>query len=268
MAASMSTQRKRPPGSGRGSNAGLASVTALPGTRGQGKRLVAERIAAARAALGMTPAEFAEYVAPLLSGKPAPDMIERWEQTGNAPAEVYAVLDGMPGAGTPLLESVPASFPAAALAGLWVTAYQFMHGGKPHYHADVAHVTAGGDRLVRAVNHPPDPRTQGRASPFRNEAEGCLFGRHLIGTWRNTSDTRYYGAFELAVLPGETVMDGFYTGVASDIAVSAERWRWVRLEDADPAGLILGHAPALHELVMSRTQDDPPLTVDDIREDA
>ena len=30
------------------------------------------------------------------------------------------------------------------------------------------------------VNHPPEPRTQGRANPFRNQIEAELAGRHLI----------------------------------------------------------------------------------------
>ena len=168
----------------------------------------------------------------------------------------------------PLLDSVPQGFPASAIAGPWVTAYQFTHGGVPHYHADIAHVAAGSDRQVRAVNHPPEPRTQGRSSPFRNEIEGQLFGRHLIGTWRNTSDTRYYGSLHLAVLPGEAVMEGHYTGLASDIQVSADPWKWVRIAPGDLAGVTLREPAAIYELVMTRTQDDPPLTADDIGEEA
>jgi hypothetical protein len=262
------TARNRPGAGGPGGKAEVVSITARAGGL---KRLAAGQLAAARAALGMTLPEFADHLAPRLGWRPDPAVLERWEQTGAFPVEVHHALPeavtGATGA-VPLLDSVPSAFPAGALSGPWVTAYQFPHAGVPHYHADVAHVTAAGDRLVRAVNHPPEPRTQGRASPFRNEIEACLFGRHLIGTWRNRSDTRYFGSLELAVLPGETVMDGIYAGVASDIAVSCEHWRWVRLEADDLAGLILGEPPALYELVMSRTQDDPPLTVDDIREDA
>ena len=168
----------------------------------------------------------------------------------------------------PLLDSVPHSFHADALAGPWITAYQFAHAGGARYHADVAHILAEGEREVRAVNHPPEPRTQGRVSPFRNEIEGRLFGRHLIGTWRNTSDTRYYGSLHLAVLPGETVMDGHYTGLASDISVSAEHWRWVRLNPEGLAAVTLREPSAVYELVMTRTQDDPPLSAADIGEEA
>ena len=56
--------------------------------------------------------------------------------------------------------------------------------------------------------------------PFRNEIDAELAGRHLIGEWRNTSDTRYYGTMQLAVLPGEIVMEGYYAGVGSDVEVS------------------------------------------------
>ena len=261
----MTARERRPDGGGPGRSAEVVSIAA----RGGGfKRVVAAKIAAARAALGMTHAEFADYLAVLLGWRPSPSTVERWEQAGTAPGEVTEALDGTSGSMASLLDSIPNSLPAGTLAGPWVTAYQFMHAGIPHYHADVAHVAAEGDRLIRAVNHPPEPRTQGRAVSFRNEIEALLFGRHLIGTWRNRSDTRYYGALELAVLPGETVMDGIYAGVASDIAVSSEHWRWVRLDPDDLAGVILGQPSGIYELVMSRTQDDPPLTVDDIREDA
>lgn len=263
------TARRRPPGKdGRGGSAEVVSIAAAASGRAWFKRVVSERIASNRASLGMTPAEYADHLAPLLGSRPTPDMVERWEQSGNAPAEVYAATEGATGGGALLLAAVPNSFPAVTLAGPWVTAYQFTHAGIPHHHADIATVAAEGDWLIRAVNHPPEPRTQGRASPFLNEIEARLFGRHLIGTWRNTSDTRYFGSLHLAVLPGETVMDGHYTGLASDISVSAEHWRWVRLEADDFTGAALGQPSAIFELVMSRTQDDPPLTIDDIREDA
>jgi hypothetical protein len=226
----MTTRSRRPGADGPGGNAEVVSIAARQGARAGYKRLAAEQLAAARAALGMTRAEYADHLAPRLGWRPDPPTLERWEQAGTMPAEVLlASLEatGPMTAAVPLLDPVPGSFPAGALAGPWVTAYQFTHRGRPHHHADVAHVTDGGGRLVRAVNHPPDPRTQGRAVPFRNAIEARLYGRHLIGQWKNMSDTRYFGSLHLAVLPGETVMDGTYTGLASDIEVSAERWRWV-----------------------------------------
>jgi hypothetical protein len=63
--------------------------------------------------------------------------------------------------------------------------------------------------------------------------------RHLVGHWKNISDTRYFGSVHLAVLPGETVMDGYYTGFSSDIQVDAMRWKWVRLDPESLSGVDL-----------------------------
>lgn len=220
----------------------------------------------------MTTTEFAEYLTGEAGWPVTVEYVEHWESTDAPPGDVLracdAVVGGIPGGTVSLLDSVPPGFHADTLAGPWVTAYQFTHAGHPRHHADIAHVTAVSDREVRAVNHPPEPRTQGRTVPFRNEIEALLLGRHLIGTWRNLSDTRYYGALQLAVLPGETVMDGHYTGLESDISVSVEHWRWVRLEAGDLTAVALREPSALYELVMSRTQDDPPLTAAEIGEEA
>lgn len=248
---------------GEGGSAEVISIAARPGYR----RAASMRVANDREQRDLTAASYAARLTALLGWRVTSAMVESWEGGATPPGDVMeACFAAATVTGTGLLESVPGSFPATALGGPWVTAYQFTHAGRPHYHADVAHVAAEDERLVRAVNHPPDPRTQGRASPFRNEIEGRLFGRHLIGTWRNVSDTRYFGSLELAVLPGETVMDGIYAGVASDIAVSCERWRWVRLEPGDLSAMRLREPSAIYELVMSRTQDDPPLTAADIGE--
>jgi hypothetical protein len=266
------TTRRRPPGGGgpRGGSAEVVNFAARAAARAGYKRTASAKVTRARAHLGMTLAEFAGYLTAELGWEATEEMVAYWEDTDAPPGEVMAaceaVTDDAPAPVASLLEAVPPGFPAGALAGPWVTAYQFSHAGAPHFHADVAHVAAEGEREVRAVNHPPEPRTQGRASPFRNEIEGRLFGRHLVGAWRNVSDTRYFGSLHLAVLPGETVMDGHYTGLASDILVSAGRWRWVRLEPGDLSGAVLREPSAIYELVMSRTQDDPPLTAADIGE--
>lgn len=171
-----------------------------------------------------------------------------------------------------LLDPVPHSFPAEALAGPWVTCYRFLHHGEtPRHHADVAHLTAISERRIRAVNHPPRPRSEGHVNPFRNEIEAQLAGRHLVGTWKNTSDTRYFGSVQLAVLPGETVMEGFFTGVGTDVEVSTGRWKWVRLDpDADVAlaGVTLREPALLYALVMNRSQYDAPLALADVGEEA
>ena len=239
----MTTGRKRPPRvAGAGGNAEVVSIAAWADYR----RRASARVAGARERLGMTHAEYAAHLTSLLGWRVTAGAVENWEGDSNPPGDVIEASIAAAEGTVPvlsLLDPVPGSFHADALAGPWVTAYQFAHAGGVRYHADVAHVIPEGEREVRAVNHPPEPRTQGRASPFRNEIEGRLFGRHLIGTWRNTSDTRYYGSLHLAVLPGETVMDGHYTGLASDISVSAEHWRWVRLDPEgpcrrDPAGAL------------------------------
>ena len=199
-------------------------------------------------------------------GQPQPRYLPLLEDVLSVTAGALGFGDGRAGA---VLGSVPNSFPADALTGPWVTCYEFWHGDARCRHADVAHLTATSDRHVRAVNHPPEPRTQGRAVPFANEIQAELASRHLVGTWRNTSDTRYFGSLHLAVAPGEMVMDGFYTGLASDIVVLAERWKWVRLDPggAALAGVRLGNPSALYERVMSHSRYDEPLTLADIGED-
>jgi hypothetical protein len=134
-----------------------------------------------------------------------------------------------------VLASVPNLFSAQTLAGLWVTCYEFSSGGTQMYHAEVVRLTADSDRRVSVQNHAPTPRTDRHATPFRNQIEAEVANRHLIGCWKNVSDTRYFGGLHLAVLPGENVMTGFYTSFGSDIVVGTGGWRWVRL---DPASLI------------------------------
>jgi hypothetical protein len=216
--------------------------------------------------------DFARYIRDLTGWDVLPESVEAWEDDVTPPGDVVlacmGATQGMPGLAPSLLAAVPPAFPAEALAGPWVTSYEFIHAGKPHYHADVAWVTAEDESRIRAVNHPPEPRSQGRGKPFCNEIEARLAGRHLVGEWQNTSDTRYCGALQLAVLPGETVMQGHYTGVGSDIEVSQGFWKWVRLElDPGLAGITLREPAKLYDLVMSHSQPDVPLTLADVRED-
>ena len=239
-------------------------------------KLSSSRIVAARQKLGLTHAEFADYLSDALGWPVYESAVKRWETRKAPPGDALlacdAITQGTPGTGfaVPLLTVVPPGFPADALAGPWVTSYEFTHAGKPHYHADIVHVTAETGSRIRAVNHPPEPRSQGRRRAFQNEIDAALAGRHLIGEWQNTSDTRYCGTLQLAVLPGETVMQGYYTGVGSDIEVSRGFWKWVRLEpgpDADLAGIGLREPAELHDLVMAHMQVDVPLTLADVRGD-
>lgn len=204
--------------------------------------------------------------------------VSRWESGETPQPRMLACLEDALGATAGALGFgaapaaipwlAPPAFPASTLAGTWVTAYQFTHDGKPHHHVDIAQITAGSDRNVRASNRLA-ARTEGRdAAPFRNEIYAQLSSRHLVGPWRNTSDTRYFGMVHLAALQGETVLDGYYTGLASDISVSVSRWKWVRLGlPAEVTAVTLLDPALLWKLVMDHSQYDPPLTLADIGEE-
>lgn len=161
-----------------------------------------------------------------------------------------------------LLASVPHCFSVDILGGFWVTCYQFNSSRGMQCHADITQLAPQSDRRVTAKNHPPDPRAQGQAS-FRNEIEAQLANRHLIGHWKNTSDTRYFGSVHLAVLPGETVMDGYYTGFSSDIQVDAMRWKWVRLDPTSLSGVDLQEVtlndPDMIHALLENSPNDAPL---------
>jgi hypothetical protein len=170
-----------------------------------------------------------------------------------------------------LLASIPHSFSASSLGGYWVTCYQFGSSQALECHADIARVTAESDRRLRARNYPPEPRTEGHASPFRNEIEAELANRHLIGHWKNLSDTRYFGSIHLAVLPGETVMEGYYTSYSNDVHASSGRWRWVRLDPASLGGVelsrvVLREPGMLHELVENHSKKAAPLALTAVAE--
>jgi hypothetical protein len=83
---------------------------------------------------------------------------------------------------------------------------------------------------------------------------------------------RYFGAVQLAALPGENVLAGHYTGYASDIEVSHGRWTWVRLDPASLAGVDLGRVTLrdpqdLAELLDNYSQYDRPLSLTAIVEE-
>jgi hypothetical protein len=258
-----------------GSSAEVVSIGAGGTRRPDYARLASGQVAAARHHLGLSLDDFARLVYEQTGWDMLPEGIAAWEDDELPPGDVvYACIAATQGlaAAASLLAGVPPGFPAETLAGHWVTAYQFAHAGQPHHHADIARVTAESGSRIRAVNHPPEPRSEGRERPFRNEIEATLAGRHLIGEWQNTSDTRYCGALQLAVLPGEIVMQGYYTGVGSDIEVSANLWTWVRIDpasipDAGLAAVTLRKPQDLYELVMAHNQYGEPLTLADVTEE-
>lgn len=167
-----------------------------------------------------------------------------------------------------LLDSVPQSFSAETLAGLWATSYQFTSESRRGicHHADITRITAQTSRRLIASNYPPDPQTEGHVPPFRNEIEAHLANRHLVGHWRNVSDLRYFGSLHLAVLTGEAVMEGYYTAFASDIKVEIGHWKWVRLDPLTLSGVelaqvVLKEAEAVYAVLERSNQDIPlPLT--------
>jgi hypothetical protein len=168
-----------------------------------------------------------------------------------------------------VLASIPHLFSAADLAGLWATTYTFSSGGTVRHHADISELVAESDRRVRATNHAP--QTENRRRPFLNEIEAEVANRHLIGHWRNRSDTRYFGAVHLAVLTGECVMEGHYTSFESDVTTNVGRWKWVRLDTTmsvpvDLKTLTLQNPAAVHAALAAHSGRDGPIALDAIVE--
>lgn len=250
--------------------------------------LARQRILAARHALDLSTSAFASMLTTLVGWPVSGDAVEGWETDSIPPGEVlvaadiaapaafpdghYQVLGGEQSIGS-ILRLISPSFPAEALSGHWVTSFQFGPGPTRKHHVDIAQISAESDRLMVISNHPPAPRSEGRASPFCNDLEAQLTNRHLVGHWKNSNDTRYFGTFHLAVLSGETVMAGYYTGFGSDIEVSTGPWKWVRLGEDSIAGADLSkvrlRAPEeLGALIEDHSQYDSPLTLTDIEEES
>ncbi|WP_454194799.1 hypothetical protein [Nocardia sp. Marseille-Q1738] len=163
---------------------------------------------------------------------------------------------------------ITSSLAPSALAGHWVTCFLF---DEDRCHADISEIAAPGGRGVIARNYPPEPRSEKRRAGFRHEIDAELFDRQLIGRWRNVSDAYYFGALHLAVLPGEGVLDGYYTGNAHDLRVVAQRWKWVRLDEASVSGVDLNDITlpdprVVYALVGEHTHTDGPLTLSDVVE--
>lgn len=160
-----------------------------------------------------------------------------------------------------LLSSIPSLLRLDHLAGLWATAFVF----DDIHHVDLTTVVVA-KSTAKATNSPPAPRTEGHAVGFHNDLHLALAGRHLIGTWRNSSDSYYYGAIHLAVLPSETVMDGYYTSVLSDTQVVGNRWRWVRVDPESTIGVdlttaTLGDPVDLYAILIAHKPAAPPISL-------
>lgn len=254
----------------------VVDLRTRPGYQPDFAALARRRLHAARRTLDLSAAEFAALLEPLVGYPVTGETVEAWETDSTPPADVLVAADTTTPEGATraemiggVLSKIPQSFPPEALCGAWVTCFRFGPGPARKAHVDIAQISMGSDRLLTITNHPPVPRSEGRAVPFRNELEAQMANRHLVGHWKNSNDTRYFGTFQLAVLPGETVMDGFYTGFGSDVEVSVGPWKWVRLDpdsftDADLAAVRLHDPASLGERIEAHTQYDAPLKLADI----
>lgn len=164
-----------------------------------------------------------------------------------------------------LLSSVAPAFDPALLAGLWVTGYVFQ---STRVHVDLSTVTTTRSG-VASRNYPPAPRAEGYASGHTTEINARLVGRHLMGQWRNRNDSYYYGSLHLSVLPGDAILDGYYTGFLNDTHIVAEPWRWVRVEPESSAGIdltgvTLAEPRRVWDAITGRTQFDGPIPLDQV----
>lgn len=166
-----------------------------------------------------------------------------------------------------LLVSIPPSFSTDVLSGFWVTSYEY----DSTCHAEISQLIPKFDRRMTIKNYPPAPRVEGRVSSFRNEVQVELVNRHLVGNWKNINDAYYFGSIHLAILPGETVMEGYYTCFLSDVQVASAPWKWVRLDPASLSGVELSRVTLqeprlIYTLVQKHSQHDMPLSLTAVTE--
>lgn len=238
-----------------------------------------QRILSARRALDLSAADFAAMLTPRVGWPVSAKVVEAWETNSVPPGDVLMAASSATATdsagGEQLIGSVlgliPPSFSVETLSGYWVTSFTFSSGSTQRRHVDIAQIMAESDRFMTISNHPPAPRSEGRASPFCNDLEAQLTNRHVVGHWKNSSDARYFGTFHLAVLSGETVMTGYYTGFGSDVEVSTGPWKWVRLDEAsvadvDVSAVNLRDPADIGVLVEDHSPYNPALTLADIEQ--
>jgi hypothetical protein len=244
----------------------VISLAGHAGYRAIFRGLASGQIRTAREKLQLDRSGFAAYLSERIGWDVTPGAVARWEQGSVPPGDVLVACDGdAPAQG--LLETVPGGFTADTLAGGWVTCYKFSD--PPKFHADIAILAAVSHRRARVTNYVP--RTQGHVVPFRNEIDAELAGRQLAGVWKNVSDACYFGTIHLVVLPGETVMEGYHTGLTRDGHVGTGFWKWVRidpgsLEGADLPGMTLRDPAELYALLEAHSQYDAPLALAELGE--
>nr|WP_105369515.1 hypothetical protein [Mycobacterium eburneum] len=166
-----------------------------------------------------------------------------------------------------VLAPIKPALDPAVLVGLWVTGYPIR--GTQH-HVDLMTVTATATG-IKLRNYPPTPRCEGRATGHESNGTARLHGRHLMGHFRNRNDHYFYGCLHLSVLPGETLLRGYYTGFINDTEVVSEPWCWARIEPQSAASIDLAQVTlreprAIYEKIVARTNFDGPMLIREVIE--
>jgi hypothetical protein len=168
-----------------------------------------------------------------------------------------------------VLSSIAPALDPTLLTGLWVTCYRVRLGSGLH-HLDLSTITVTGSR-VTSRNYPPASRFEGHPCGHETDITAQLFARHLLGHFRNRNDSYFFGSLHLAALPGDNVLDGYYTGFLNDTAVVTEPWRWVRVEPQSATGIdlntiSLAEPSLVYDAVAARTGFEGPIPLQQVIE--
>lgn len=194
-------------------------------------------------------------------------MFPGWEVKDLFGPPSAAAKNNVTRAGGDVLSDIAPGLDVNLLAGLWATCYIF-EGTRRHVDLSTVIATKHG---VTSINSPPQPRAEGHPTGHITEISAGLYGRYLMGHWRNRNDQYYFGGVHLTVLPAENVFDGYYTGFLRDTHVLAERWRWVRIDPesahgVDLTGLALEDPDQIHDIVMNHDQAGGPIPLEQVTE--